>query len=128
MTAYQTNFPPQNTVIIDEKGQITTPWMAFLRALFLRTGAGDGIIPAVSLTATGSLTNDWNYVTTSPTTLTALTGGQMQMIQNASGGNLTINAPAGAKIDGASTYTLANTKMQLFWFLSSSQIISTQLG
>ena len=130
MTAYQTNFPPQNTVIIDEKGQITTPWMAFLRALFFRTGEGPGIVPSVNLTATGSLTDDWNYVVAAGAiTLQALTGGQMQMVYNASGVNINISGPTGSTIDGSvGAYSLANTKMQLFWFLSSSQIISTQLG
>lgn len=125
---FQAQFPSQITPIIDQQGTITTPWMAFLRAMFGRTGQGTGLQNQVNLTATGDITADWNIVAASPANLPALTGGQLIVIQNKSGGNVTVNPPVGATIDGGATYLLADTKMQIFWFFSATQIFSTQLG
>ena len=129
---FQATFPPQNSPIIDQQGTVLTPWMAFFRALFLRTGAGTGLPDQVNLTASASanITADWNVITDFhvASTLPSLTGGQVVVVQNSGGGIATINAPAGAKIDGASSYSLPDTKMQIFWFFSATQIFSTQLG
>ena len=126
ISVFQTNFPPQITPIVDQKQQVTTPWMAFLRALYLRTGESTGLANQVNLTATGSLTDDWN-LTTGNVILPALTGGQSVLVQD-SGGTTTIAPPAGATIDGAVNYNLPAGKMQIFWFFSATQIFSTQLG
>jgi hypothetical protein len=124
-----TNFPPQATPIVDQSGKMTTPGMAFFRALYDRTGGGNGLVNQVFTGPGGDLAADWNYLTSSGnSTLPALTGGQMVMVQNSSGSFANINAPAGASIDGVPLYTLADTKMQIFWFISSSIIVSTQLG
>jgi len=128
LATFPTNFPPQNTPIVDQKGTLTTPWMAVLRSVWGRSGGGTGILNQVNIAATDLLVQDWNLVTASPVTLPALTGGQLIVVQNASGGALTIDAPAGATIDGGANYSLANTKMQIFWFFSATQIFSTQLG
>jgi hypothetical protein len=126
---FPTNFPPSNTPIVDDKGGMSNVGMAFFRALYDRTGAGNGLVNQVFNGPGGTLTDDWNYLNGTPnSTLPALTGGQMVMVQNSSGSIATITAPSGATIDGVATYSLANTKMQIFWFLSSTQIISTQLG
>lgn len=131
---FQAQFPPQNTPLVDDNDTITTSWMAFFRALFGRTGLGTGLPNQVNdnVTTTGQLTADWNYVPSGPALasvdLPPLTGGQMIMVHNASGFALTINAPAGATIDGIGSYSIPTGKMQVFWFLSSTQIISTQLG
>ena len=128
---FPTVFPPQNVPVIDQKGTVTNAFMAFFRDLYNMTGAGTGLPNQVTVSATGSLTADWNLVTSaaaSPVTLPSLTGGQMVVVQNNTGLNLTVKAPTGATIDGVATYTLLNTKMQIYWFFSASQIFSTQLG
>ena len=88
---------------------------------------------ATQATAT-QLANDWNVITSgggSGVLLAVSTTGQSQTIINQSGGNVTIYPPPGYQIDalGANVgYTLANTKTQIFNFISSSQIYSLQLG
>lgn len=131
-------FPPQNTAITDQKGTLTTPWMGFLRALFLRTGESNGIPIAVAnsvnVNLAPTLSADWNYLVAGTVlplqfvVLPALTGGQLVMVQNASGLTVDINAPAGATIDGNPSYSLITAKMQIFWFISPTIIVSTQLG
>ena len=127
---FPTNFPPSNTPIIDEKGAMSIPGMAFFRALFNRTGQDNGLVSQVdTAVGSGNIISDWNLVTGGASnTLPALTGGQLIMIQNATGGGITISAPAGATIDGITTYPLPDTKMQIFWYFSASIINSTQLG
>ena len=127
ISVFQTNFPPQITPIVDQKQQITTPWMAFLRALYLRTGESTGLPNQVNLTATGSLTDDWNLIS-ADVTLPALTGGQNVLIQNTVGGAVNVFPPSGATIDGVASYSLPGNKMQIFWFFSATRIFSTQLG
>ena len=132
------NFPPQNTPYVDQQGTATIPGMAFFRALWNRTGQGTGldsntaIVTAAGSSATDAtpLTSDWNHITagTGGVLLASLTGGQMQMVQNSSGSGITVYAPSGASVDGGASYSLANTKMQLFWFFDQATVISTQLG
>ena len=126
-------FPPQNTPIVDDQGNMTTPGMAFMRALFNRTGQGSGIVEQVnaSVFSNVTLTSDWNYInsgTTTTVTLPAMQGGQYAIVYSAPGTNVIVVAPSGAIIDSGSTYALAGGKMQIFWFFSSTQIVSTQLG
>jgi len=133
MTAvYPVQFPPSNTPIVDEKGGMNIAGMAFFRALYNRTGQGNGLVNQVNPAVVGgsTLTDDWNLITsgTGTCTLPQLTGGQSVVVQNNSGGAITIGAPAGATIDGGASYSLTDTKMQIFWFFSSTIIVSTQLG
>jgi len=130
---FPTVFPPQNTPVTKQDGTVTNAFMAFFRDLWNRTGQGSGLPNQVDTNASGSLTSDWNItnpilVAPPPVTLPSLTGGQGIVIQNAGPGILTINAPSGATIDGGASYPLAQNKMQIFWFFSSTQVFSTQLG
>ena len=109
---FPTNFPPSNTSIIDEKGAMSIPGMAFFRALWNRTGQNNGTVytPANTLTATGTiqtdalaLTADWNNVTSVPASsgvlLPALTQGQMVWVfNNDPANNLNVYPPSGASI------------------------------
>ena len=126
---------------MDQKGAMTTPGMAFWRALWNRTGAGTGLINQVSLGLKGSgasqvtaqaLTADWNEITTSGgVILPSLTGGQAVLIANEGAGGSNIYPPIGSQIDALGVnnpYVLANAKLQLFSFFSSTQIYSLQLG
>ena len=138
---FQTTFPPSNTPIVDEKGAMSNTGMAFFTALFNRTGQGSGLPNQVSQdiiaagidssTATG-LTSDWNFISSGALSagvvLPTLTGGQMVMVMNGSAFDVTTYPPTGAAIDTLATYSLPGSKMQIFWFISATQIISTQLG
>ena len=144
LQVFQTTFPPATTPIVDARGNMTNDGMAFLRALFGRTGLGTGIVDQVddTVTANGSvigtataLTSDWNVVAHAAGSdvavqLPALTGGQSCVVFNQSDGaaTLTIFPPSGATIDGTSSYSLASTKMQIFWYIDQQTILSTQLG
>lgn len=130
---FPTVFPPQNTPAVDSNGAVTNAFMAFFRDLYNRTGAGSGLVNQVSTLTTpanAAVMSDWVLVTggASSITLPALTNGQGAIVQNNSVAPMTINAPPGATIDGGPSYSLPNTKMQIFWFFSSTQIFSTQLG
>ena len=129
---FPTNFPPSNAPIIDDKGAMSILGMAFFRALYNRTGQGNGLVNQVDTAAVGgdTLTDDWNLITsgTGTCTLPSLTGGQMIVVQNNSGGGILIAAPSGSTIDGSANYSLASTKMQIFWYFTSALIFSTQLG
>lgn len=109
---FPTNFPPSNTPIIDDKGAMSIPGMAFFRALFNRTGQNNGTLytPANTLSSAGTtqatalaLTADWNNITTvAPGTgvlLPALTAGQMVWVfNNDPANNLNVYPPSGASI------------------------------
>ena len=138
---FPTTFPPSNTPIVDEKGAMSNTGMAFFRALFNRTGQGSGLPNQVSqdIIAAGVdsstatvLTSDWNFISSGALSagvlLPTLTGGQMVMVMNGTAFDVTIYPPDGAAIDIAGTYLLPGSKMQIFWFISATQIISTQLG
>jgi len=123
ISVFQTNFPPSNAPIVDDKGAMSTLGMAFFRAIFNRTGESTGLVSQVNLTASGDITDDWNLINGN-VTLPALTGGQFIVVQ----GSGNIFPPAGATIDGGGSYALPPGKMQIFWFFSATQIFSTQLG
>ena len=130
---FPTVFPPQNTPATNSDGTVTNAFMAFFRDLYNRTGAGAGLVSQVSTLVTPSLTaitTDWVLITggASSITLPALQGGQAIVVQNASTSPATVNPPPGATIDGVGSYSLPNTKMQIYWFFSATQIFSTQLG
>jgi hypothetical protein len=123
---------------------MTTPGMAFFRALWNRTGAGTGIDNSVGLglAALGTtqstalaLTDDWNQIITaaagSGVVLPALAGGQSIFIANEGLNPVAVYPPIGSAIDALSVngaYSLTNGKLQLYSFFSSYQIYSLQLG
>lgn len=133
---YPTNFPPSNTPITDEKGAMTNASMAFFRALYDRTGYGNGLtvqanpsVTAAGTTATGAtlLSADWNYVVgangLNGVGLPALIGGQMVIVYNSDiAGNLNVYDPA-----QNIAIALNPTSMGFFWFFSSTLIVSKQL-
>lgn len=141
---FPTNFPPSTTPVIDPSGIMTNPGNNFWRALWNRTGGGTGIANQIApdLTAAGTtqatalaLTSDWNDITTTASgmsvLLPALTGGQSVMVANQGLNPLKIYPSSGAQIDALGSnnpYSLATLKMQIFWFVSSTVILSTQLG
>ena len=113
--SFPTNFPASNTPIVDDKGAMSTPGMAFFRALFNRTGQDSGSAYATSdtLSSIGTtqptalvLTADWNNVTTvggfgsnNGVLLPALTAGQMVWVfNNDPANNLNVYPPSGASI------------------------------
>ena len=142
ISTIQAQFPNSNTPLVQPTGTMTPTFMSFLRALYNRTGEGTGIPTSVTPTtsATGTaigtaqkLGSDWNNVTAGDASnngvqLSALTGGQNQVVFNNSGVGIIVYPPNGATIDAAASYNLANAKMQIYWFMSSTQVLSTQLG
>lgn len=139
---FPTLFPQPNTQIIDAKGTMTTPGMGFFRALFNRTGQGNGIefsalngivgAGASQATAT-ALTNDWNAVSSTSVgggvILPALTGGQQIMVFNNTGGNLNLFPPVGGTLTllGVSAglnnaITMAAADFMICYFFSATDI------
>ena len=124
---FPTNFPPSNTPIVDDKGAMSNPGMAFFRALFNRTGQDSGAAYATSgaLSATGTtqadalaLTADWNNVTTvgfgGGVLLPALTQGQMVWVFNNDPAQaLNVYPPNGASITYQSVTTGVNVPISL---------------
>ena len=124
---FPTNFPPSNTPIIDEKGAMSIPGMAFFRALWNRTGQNNGSAYATAdtLSSTGTtqadalaLTNDWNNITTVSTgtgvLLPALTQGQMVWVfNNDPAQNLNVYPPIGASITYQSVTSAVNSPISL---------------
>ncbi len=90
----------------------------FLRILFLRTGGPSGITQSVStgFVATGqTLTDDYTAVSSgSSVVLANLQPGQQQTVLNVTGGGVTIHPFGSGQIDGGATYSLPNTKTQIF--------------
>jgi len=115
---FPTNFPPSNTPITDQSGNMSNAGMSFFRALWNRTGENNGSLytPADALSSAGTtqadalaLNADWNNITTvAPGTgilLPALTAGQMVWIfNNDPANNLNVYPPVGASI----TYLAVN--------------------
>ena len=132
ISVYPVQFPPSNTPITDASGNMSNSGMAFFRALYNRTGQGNGLANQVNAGALAGTTfdSDWNLVTggTGDCILPALTGGQLIVVQNDTLLGVNVDAPSGATIDSAGSYTLASGKMQIFWYFSSTVIKSTQLG
>lgn len=139
---FQTNFPTQITPVVDAKAQVTTPWMAFFRAVYNRTGQGNGILYTTESGIAGAgttqatataLGNDWNEVATTSVgggvILPSLTGGQQVVLFNNTGGNLNIYPPVGGTITflGASLglnnpHVSAAPDFVICYFFSSTDI------
>ncbi len=143
LNLFQAQFPPPNTPIIDPMGLVTTPWMAFLRAMFGRTGqgtgtpfsAGDNLVAAGTTQATAlALTNDWNNITSGATfgiILPALTMGQSVVVFNNAGGNIKMYPPVGGALTvlGVATginlpYVSAAPDSLIFYYFSNTNIIA----
>ena len=133
MILYPTNFPPQTNPVVDEGGNMTIPGTNFWKALWNRTGGGDGILNSASnaVTASGqTLTDDITNITAgggSTAILSAMKPGQQQLVRNVSGGNVTIS-PASGTINGAGTFVLANTKSAIFSCVDVDVIVSFLSG
>lgn len=141
---YLANFPDQSKSMIDSDGKATANWWLMFRAIWSRTGLGNGVPNQVAnnLSATGTtqatglvLNLDWNEVLTtaagSGVTLLSVQPGQTQVVFNGGANGLNVYPPAGFQIDalGANApYTLASGKTQMFGTYSNTQIRSVQLG
>ena len=124
---FPTNFPTSNTPIVDDKGAMSLPGMAFFRALFNRTGQDSGSAYATSNTlssigttqATALVLNaDWNNVTTvasgTGVLLPSLTQGQMVWVfNNDPAQNLNVYPPIGASITYQSVNAGVNNPVSL---------------
>ncbi len=114
---YPFQLPPQNTQMMGGSG-IAQVFYNFLRILFLRTGGPSGIVQSVStgFAATGqALTDDYTAVSSgSSVVLANLQPGQQQTVLNITGSGLTVHPFGSGTIDGGATYSLPNTKTQVF--------------
>ena len=130
---------PQTQPLVAGRGEAKQTFYNFLRALFLRTGGNSGIPDTVGngLTASGQvLADDYNEMLGGPggtVVLANLQGGQRQVVYNGSGGAVTVQSFGSGLIDGAASYSLANTKTQIFTCYGllangSPYYRSTQLG
>jgi hypothetical protein len=141
---FQTNFPPQITPIVDQRQQVTTPWMAFFRALYLRTGesVGTPFVTQNNISAAGvtqatatPLISDWNNITTviggsEGVILPAMTMGQSITVFNNAGGNVNIYPPVGASLTVLGVATATNIPYVstfpdavIFYYFSDTDII-----
>ena len=130
---------PAQQSLVGRAGEARQTFYNFLRALFLRTGGNSGIPDTVGngLTASGqTLSDDYNEMLHGPggtVVLANLQGGQRQVVYNGSGGAVTVHPFGSGLIDGSATYSLANTKTQIFTCYGllangSPYYRSTQLG
>ena len=125
--SFPTNFPASNTPIVDDKGAMSIPGMAFFRALFNRTGqdSGSAYATANALASAGTtqatalvLTADWNNITAvvsgTGVLLPALTQGQMVWVfNNDSANNLNVYPPSGASITYSSVTSAVNSPISV---------------
>ena len=124
---FPTNFPTSNTPIVDDKGAMSLPGMAFFRALFNRTGQDSGSAYATSDTLSSigttqatalAITADWNNITTvasgTGVLLPSLTQGQMVWVfNNDPAQNLNVYPPIGASITYQSVNAGVNNPVSL---------------
>jgi hypothetical protein len=136
ISVYPVQFPPSNTPITDQSGNMSNSGMSFFRALYNRTGQGNGLVNQVNTSfsaggtgATGVpvLTDDWNYVVgangSNGVTLPSLTGGQLIVIYNSDPLNvLNVYTSAGGLI-----LTQTAASIALFWYFSSDLVVGSQL-
>lgn len=136
---YPFQLPPPKQGLIGGGGIALHTFYNFIRVLFLRTGGSSGIPCTVgnNLTASGqTLSDDFNEILAGPggtVILANLQPGQWQSVYNGNGGGLTVNPFGVGQIDGVASYSLANTKTQIFVCYGllpngSPYYRSTQLG
>ena len=141
ISAFRALFIPTSPFVIPENGKLSGHGVDFINALYLRTGAGTGIVPKVSpaLVAAGTsianallLAADWNYVATvSPgagVQIMPLKPGNDLEVWNAGANTLNIYPPSALiRIDalGAGVpYVLAPGKLRAFQCWTTSQFLS----
>lgn len=129
----------------EEKDLISPAWYALLRALFERTGGGNGIpiYNAASIADAGAsqatatpLVPILNFVTASGKGVVmpaAMGPGEFLIVVNTTAGQpVSVYPPPGGQIDalGANNpYVTANGRcLQIFWFKTALQCYSTKLG
>jgi hypothetical protein len=138
------NLPPPQTPFVDPATGILSSqgYQYFLGLLNGIAGAIPTATLAAQIAAAGTnqatalqLAYQWNVITSGAANtgvlLEALQPGQDQVVFNASGSSKNIYPPPGYQIDAQAVnaaYALANNKMQIFNFVSATQINSTQLG
>jgi hypothetical protein len=136
------NLPPPQSPFVDKQSlnlsydgyQFLLDLLNSATAALLQKSVGSAVTATGATQATAAqLTNDWNVITAGSggVLLSVLQSGQSQIVFNQSGGGIKVYPPPGYTIDalGANvSYSLANTKMQIYYFVPNNQIYSTQLG
>jgi hypothetical protein len=134
-------FKPTSAIVIPASGRLTEPGIDLINALYLRTGAGTGIVPQVSaaLAAKGAsiadallLAADWNYIGTTPAgsgvLIMPLKPGNDVEIWNAGANNLNVYPPSAViQIDAlgaGSPYVLVPGKLRAFQCWTTNQFLS----
>jgi|SRR5579864_1238258 len=149
--AFSQNFIGPKTQIVDRDGAFTQVALYLARALWLRTGQGNGIIPIVTgfpssqntvlLVAAGNsqatalaLSDDWNNFGTvdagTSCLLQALKPGQDVWIWNNGANNLNVFPAPGYNIDALApngAQVLAKGKLRNFQCWTQTQILSSAI-
>jgi hypothetical protein len=134
-------FPNRTLALVDEDRVIDNTWYKLLRTFFTRTGGGNGaptfagavLFDGTNTQADGTqLIPGINFVNAAGggVVIPALQAFQFVMVF-ALGGTANVFPPVGAQIDALSanaSYALASGKAQIFWFQTTTQLSSTQLG
>ena len=133
--------PPQSPFVNKQNLDLSYDGLNFLLDLLnSATSALTQQSVGLSLVASGAtqatalqLTDQWNVVTSGSggVLLAVSQPGQIQIVFNKSGSGINVYPPPGYNIDAAAAnvaYSLANPKVQIFSFVSPTQIFSLQLG
>lgn len=141
-TVQPLSLPTPQMPLTDNGLIVSSVWFRFFQGLFNRSAATIPWLVGSGLTATGTIQADalalsaeWNEVDTTPANSGVLLNnfgvGFNSQIFNAGANTLKVYPPTGMAIDalGANNpYSLATTKSQNFYQLTSTQIRSQQLG
>lgn len=143
ISKFQAQFQPR-AALVDSNGLPTTSYgFGLIRALWLRTGGGTGIVPQVSdpITATGTtindafqLSDDWNLVTVVPlgagvaiSSELGLQPGNDIWVYNSSANDLSVYPPSNAIIDQLAVgvpYNLLPNRLRCFQCWQSTLFLS----
>jgi hypothetical protein len=136
------NLPPPQSPFVD-KANLNLSYDGYQFLLNLLNAAtsaltqqsvGPALVASGATRATAlQLTDQWNVITSGSggVLLAVNQPGQIQTVFNKSGSGINVYPPPGYKIDASAAnvaYSLANPKIQIFYFISSTQIYSLQLG
>ena len=135
------NFLTQEQALTDKTGKLSYMGIAFLRAIWQRTGSGNGVSASINtgLEATGSTSADALDLSADINVFATVAAGtgaklydcqpaQQQWIFNSGALTLTIYPPDGGSIDGGASYSLAAGKAQVFTCDATGTFLSLQLG
>jgi hypothetical protein len=138
------NLPPPQTPFVDPSTGILSQqgyqYFVGLLTQIAQSVATATLSPQVAASGNNQatatqLTSQWNLITAgaadSGVLLSIYNSGQSQIVFNSSGETILIYPPPGYQIDALgdnAAYSLANATMQIFNFVSTSQIETTQLG